>query len=67
MQGRRCTLVRRQALDSLARVALLTPLRPHVSDHLVGLWDGSPIQKGPVNTCFAEGGATQMHLEQRPP
>ncbi len=53
MQGRRCTLVRRQALDSLARVALLTPLRPHVSDHLVGLWDGSPIQKGPVNTCFA--------------
>jgi transposase len=67
MQGRLYTLVRREPLDSLDSVAFLKHVLPHVSDKLLVIWDGSPIHKGHVNTFLAEGGARQIHLEQRPP
>ena len=67
MDGRLYTLVRDDALDSLDSVIFLKHLRPHVSEKLLVIWDGSPIHKGHVRTFLAEGGARQMHLEQLPP
>jgi transposase len=67
MQGRLYTMVRREALDSLDSVVFLQHLRPHVSDKLLVIWDGSPIHKGHVKTFLAEGGAKHIHLEQLPP
>jgi transposase len=67
MDGRLYTMVRREALDSLDSVVFLKHLLPHVSDKLLVIWDGSPMQKGHVNTFLAEGGAKQIHLEQLPP
>jgi transposase len=54
-------------LDSLDSVIFLKHLRPHVSEKLWVIWDGSPIHKGHGRTCLAAGGARQMHLEQLPP
>jgi transposase len=67
MDGRLYTLVREEALDSLDSVLFLKHLRPHVSERLLVIWDGSPIHKGHVRTFLAEGGARQIHLEQLPP
>jgi transposase len=67
MDGRLYTMVRDDALDSLDRVVFLTHLLPRVSDTWLVIWDGSPIHKGHVNTCLAEGGATQLHVEPLPP
>jgi transposase len=67
MDGRLYTLVREEALDSLDSVLFLKHLRPHVSERLLVIWDGSPIHKGQVRTFLAEGGARQIHLEQLPP
>jgi transposase len=67
MDGRLYTLVRDDALDSLDSVIFLKHLRPHVSEKLLVIWDGSPMHKGHVRTCLAAGGARQMHLEQLPP
>jgi transposase len=66
-QGRLDTRVRREALDSLDRVVFLKHVRPHVSDTWLVSWDGWPMHKGHVNTCLAEGGAKQIHVEQLPP
>jgi hypothetical protein len=60
-------MVRRETLDSLDSAVLLHHLRRHVSDTWLVSWDGSPMHKGDVNTCLAEGGAKQMQVEQRPP
>ncbi len=65
--GRLYTLVRAEALDSLDSVLFLRHLVPHVSDKLLVSWDGSPIHKGEVRTCLADGGAKQIHVEQLPP
>jgi transposase len=67
MDGRLYTLVREEALDSLDSVIFLKHLRPHVSEQLLVIWDGSPIHKGHVRAFFAEGGARQIHVEQLPP
>ena len=67
MDGRLYTLVRDDALDSLDSVIFLTHLRPHVSEKLLVIWDGSPMHQGHVRTCLAAGGARQMHVEQLPP
>jgi transposase len=67
MQGRLYTMVRRETLDSLDSAVVLHHLRLHVSDTLLVIWDGSPMHTGYVNTCLAEGGAKQIHLEQLPP
>jgi DDE superfamily endonuclease len=56
MDGRLYTLVRDAALDSLDSVIFLKHLRPHVSEKLLVIWDGSPIHKGHVRTFLAEGG-----------
>ena len=63
MDGRLDTLVREEALDSLDSVLFLTHWLPHVSEHWLVIWDGSPIHKGHVRTFLAEGGERQMHLE----
>jgi transposase len=67
IDGRLSTLVCEEALDSLDSVLFLKHLLPHVSEHLVVIWDGSPIHQEHVRTFLAEGGARQMHLEQLPP
>jgi transposase len=67
MDGHLYTLVREEALDSLDSMLFLKHLLPHVSEHLLVIWDGSPIHKGHVRTFLAEGGARQIHLEQLPP
>jgi transposase len=67
MDGRLYTLVREEALDSLDSVIFLKHLRPHVSEQLLVIWDGSPIHKGHVRAFLAEGGARQIHVEQLPP
>jgi transposase len=67
MDGRLYTLVREEALDSLDSVVFLRHLRPHVSDKLLVIWDGSPIHKGHVRTFLAEGGARFIHVERLPP
>jgi DDE superfamily endonuclease len=67
MDGRLYTLVRDAALDSLDSVIFLKHLLPHVSEKLLVIWDGSPMHKGHVRTCLAEGGTQQIHLEQLPP
>jgi transposase len=67
MDGRLDTMVRDEALDSLDRVVFLRHLRPHVSDKLVVVWDGSPMHTGQVRTYVANGGAPQIHVEQLPP
>jgi hypothetical protein len=61
MDGRLYTVVRNDARDSLDRVVFLTHLRPHVSEKLLVIWDGSPIHKGHVRTFLAAGGARQIH------
>jgi hypothetical protein len=66
MDGRLDTLGREAALDSLASVRFLTPLRPHVSETLLVSWDGSPMHTGPVRTVLAEGGTQQSPGEQLP-
>jgi hypothetical protein len=48
MDGRLSTLVREAVRDSRDSVLCLTPLLPHVSEHLLVSWDGSPIPRG---TC----------------
>ena len=55
MDGRLYTRVRDDALDSLDSVIFLKHLRPHVSEKLLVIWDGSPIHKGHVRTCLAAG------------
>jgi hypothetical protein len=67
MDGRLYPLVRDHALDSWDSMIFLKPLRPHVSEKLVVIWDGSPMHKGHGRTCWAEGAARQMHLEPLPP
>lgn len=67
MDGRLYTLGRDAALDSLDSVLFLRHLVPHVSATWLVLWDGSPIHKGEVRTCLADGGAKQIHVEQLPP
>jgi transposase len=67
MDGRLYTLVRDAALDSLDSVLFLRHLVPHVSARLLVIWDGSPMHKGEVRTCLADGGAKQIHVEQLPP
>jgi hypothetical protein len=48
MDGHLYTLVREEALDSLDSVLFFKHLLPHVSEHLLVIWDGSPIHKGHV-------------------
>jgi transposase len=67
MDGRLYTLVRDDALDSLDSVVFLKHLLPHVSEKLLVIGDGSPIHKGHVRTCLADGGAQQIHVEPLPP
>jgi transposase len=67
MDGRLYTLVRDAALDSLDSVLFLQHLVPHVSAKWLVIWDGSPIHKGEVRTCLADGGAKPIHVEQLPP
>jgi hypothetical protein len=67
MDGRLETLMREEALASLDRVLVLTHWRPHVSEHWVVIWDGSPMHTGHGRPLFAEGGGRQMPREQRPP
>jgi hypothetical protein len=67
MDGRLSTLVREAVRDSRDSVLCLTPLLPHVSEHLLVSWDGSPIPKGHVRTFVAEGGARPIHLAPLPP
>ena len=67
MQGRLSTMVRREALDSLDSAVFLHHVPRHVSDKVLVMWDGSPMHTGSVNTFLAEGGAKQIHVEQRPP
>jgi transposase len=66
MDGRLSTLVRDHALDSLDSMVFLKHLLPHVSETLLVIWDGSPMHKGHVRTCLAEGAARQIHWEQLP-
>jgi hypothetical protein len=62
-----CSQVREAVRDSRDSVLCLTPLLPHVSEHLLVSWDGSPIPKGHVRTFVAEGGARPIHLAPLPP
>jgi DDE superfamily endonuclease len=57
MDGRLSTLVRDNALDSLDSMVFLKHLLPHVSEKLLVIWDGSPMHKGHVRMCLAEGAA----------
>jgi transposase len=66
MDGRLSTLVRDHALDSLDSMVFLKHLLPHVSERLLVIWDGSPMHKGHVRTCLAEGAARQIHLAPLP-
>ena len=66
MDGRRSTMVRAEALDSLDRVVFLKHLLAHVSDTLLVVWDGSPLHRGRVRTYLADGGAHQIYVEQLP-
>jgi hypothetical protein len=67
MDGRLSTLVREEALDSLDSVLFLTHWLPHMLEHWLVIWDGSPIPQGHGRTFLAEGGVRQMHREQLPP
>jgi hypothetical protein len=66
LEGRRDTMVREEALDSLDRVVCLKHLLPHVSARWLVRWDGSPLHKGPVRSCLAAGGAQPRHMAQLP-
>jgi transposase len=64
MDGRLYTMVRDEALDSMDLVVFLKHVLPHVSAKLLVVWHGSPIHRGQVRACLANGGAQQIHVEQ---
>jgi hypothetical protein len=54
-------------MDGRLFMVVLWHLLPHVSEKLLGIWNGSPSYKGHVRTFLAEGGAKQMHWGELPP
>lgn len=67
LDGRRYTLGREEALDSLDRVVFRQPMLPHVSEQLVVNCEGSPMHQGQGRTYVADGGARQMPVARLPP
>lgn len=65
--GRLDTRVRDGALDRLDSVIVLRHVRPPGADQGVVSWEGSPRHTGAVRTVWAEGGARQRPVAQRPP
>jgi hypothetical protein len=67
MDGRLYTLGREEEHARKAMQRFLTPVRPHVSEHLLRSGDGSPLQTGQGRTGLAAGGAPQLPVAPRPP